>query len=78
MLRPDRLAAGDDGRVLDRVAQLADVAGPGPGAELVEDVAGELGVGHVRQAGLPQEVLGEGRDVVAALAQGGNVDLERR
>ena len=31
VLRPDRLAAGDDGRMLDRVAQLADVAGPGLG-----------------------------------------------
>ena len=76
VLRPDRLAAGHDGRMLDRVAQLSDVAGPGPVAELVQDVAGQRACRHVRQAGLPQEVFGQGRDVVAALAQRGKVDLK--
>ena len=48
VLGADRLTAGDDGRVLDGVAQLADVAGPGPVAKLVEDVAGERACRHVR------------------------------
>ena len=76
VLGPDRLAAGDDGRVLDGVAQLADVAGPGPCRSSVEDVAGELSVRHGGQAGLSQEMLGQGRDVFPALAKGRNVDLE--
>ena len=67
----DRLTTGDDGRVLDRIAELADVAGPGPVAELFEHVVGELCFGHTRNRRLPQEMLGQGLDVFATLANGG-------
>ena len=40
------------------------------------NVLGEVGVGDVRQAGLPQEVLGQGRDVVAPVAERRDVDRE--
>ncbi len=51
MLGPEGPAAGDDRRVLDRVAQLADVARPGAGAEFVEQLRGEPGVGGIGEAG---------------------------
>ena len=39
VLGPDRLTAGDDGRVLDGVTELAYVPGPGPRPQRVQDVA---------------------------------------
>jgi len=63
--------------LLDGVAQLADVARPGTCAEFAQDVLREPGFRDVRQAGLLQEMLDQGRDVLAPVAKAGwQVDLE--
>ncbi len=70
----DVVGAGDDGG-FDGVAELADVAGPGPGAEAV--VPGGLDAGDgvaVFVLGAGDEAVGEGTDVVGAVAEGGELD----
>src|SRR5262249_23428612 len=73
----DPAAAREDCRVLDRVAQLADIALPGARAELCQDVVAEPDLGDVRQARLPQEVFGQGGDVVAPAAEWRGGDLAK-
>ena len=42
----------------------------------VQDIVAQRALRDVRQARLPQEVLGKRRDVLTAIAQGGKMDLE--
>ena len=67
VLRQERPAAGDDGRVLQGVAQLADVAGPGSRSQVRDRLLGDSRVGSEPA----QEVLRQQRDVVRPVAQGG-------
>src|SRR4051794_11081149 len=76
MLRIDRTAAGYNGGMLDGVPQLADVAGPRPGAEFFQGRLGKPAGGTIGRAGLAEEVLGEGRDVLAPVPERRDVDLE--
>ncbi len=73
---PDRAASGHDGRVLDGVPELADIAGPGARASRGEDLFREMAVGSGRQSGLLQEMLGQDGDVVGAVAERRQVDRE--
>ena len=67
---PRSSAFGDERRrLLDHVLELADVAGPG----VLDEARHRLGRERLRRAGAPgeagEEVRGEERDVLAALAQ---------
>ena len=64
--------------MLHHVGQFADVAGPAVGGERGE--RGRVGDRRVRRRlrpSLPHEVLHEHGDVIAAVAEGRNRDLER-
>jgi hypothetical protein len=54
--------------MLDRVLQLANVPGPGPRAQFIQDVDTERVRRHIRQPCLPQKVFGQRRDVLTAVA----------
>ena len=61
----------------DEVLQLADVAGPGVVHEHLHGLGRHLGVGpRVLRRVLPEEVLGEHRNLVAPLAQRRQVDRD--
>ena len=69
-MRADLALAGRGARAYHGVAQLPDVAGPGRPREQVDRFRREAG----RVGGI--EVHGQGRDVLPALAQRWNRDLE--
>ncbi len=72
-LRPQRAAARLDRRVFQRVAQFADVPRPRPRLEERERF-GRQNARRVRDAELAEEVFGQRRDVVHAVAQRRQVD----
>ena len=75
MLGADLPSSRDDRRALDGVAQLPDVARPGAGRELIEHVVPERrrAAGQVQEA---EEMAGQGRDVLAPVAERRNPDRE--
>src|SRR4051812_8302753 len=78
VLRGDLRVARHQHRPFYRVLQLPDISGPGVADERFQGVAREGG--HLLSIPLclqPEEVLGEGRDVLGALAQRGKLDLDR-
>jgi hypothetical protein len=76
--RADDLALRHQDRALDGVVELADVAGPGVAAHARRGLLVEPGDRlAVALDVLLQEMLGEEVDVLAALAQRRQVDLDR-
>src|SRR5206468_8669965 len=78
MPRGERVAVVREGhRALDLVLQLADVSRPRIAAEELERLHPHRGHGAARPpAGLAQEVVGEGGDVLNPLAKGREADRE--
>ncbi len=75
--RRQPVAAGQHDHLLDRVAQLADVARPGVGAEHVDRFGGEpLHRFPVPDAELLQEEIAQGGDVAVPLGQRRHVDVD--
>ena len=72
----DALGLGvEDEDALDDVAELADVAGPVVGLELVDGGVGDFDAGAaVLLTELGEELAGEERDVLFAVAQGRDVE----
>lgn len=61
---------GKDRGALEHVLQLAHVAGPAVALELVQRLGGQVGEASAQLAGRAgEQVPGQGRDVVAALAR---------
>src|SRR5437660_4826174 len=77
LLARQQAAVGDDARPLDGILQLADVARPAVGQQDVARAAAQPGLAapHL-DAELAHEMAGQQQDVVAALAQRGQVDAE--
>ena len=73
MLRQQRTAAGHDGRVFQGVAQLAHVAEPGQRLQEAHRLRQQRQRPRLEAA---QEMLGQQHDVLGALAQRRQVDLE--
>ena len=70
-------AVAEDGRPLEHVPKLADVSGPGVSEERLLRVAGDPGRGTAQLgADLLEECSREGQDVLRALAQRRDPDLE--
>ena len=69
----DEFAAGEEGGAFHGVAEFADVAGPGVALEDFGDGGGEAGFAFGE---FGEETRGEGKDVLGAFAQGGEVNLE--
>ena len=68
-IRGDLGTVTQDGGFLERVLQLANIAGPGVGAELTQGRLGEGGDGSTGGIGPPtEETLGEGEDIVRPFA----------
>src|SRR5918912_1938587 len=75
-LARDLFAGGDDDGALDDVLKLAHVAGPGVGFEQGEHVGRDLlgDAAAILLVVLADEVLRQGEDVLAPLAQGGQLN----
>ena len=76
MLAADLLAARDDRRIFDGIAQLAHVPMPGASHQFVQHSLVDRRVAAPRDAALPQEMLHQGGDILAMLAQRGDMDRE--
>jgi hypothetical protein len=73
----DQASLTDDRGALDRVAQLADVARPRVLEQTLASLAGDAGRWAAEGApDLGQEHFGEGQDVLRAIPQGRQPDLE--
>jgi hypothetical protein len=72
MRRLNQFAVGDDGRVFETIAQLADIAGPVIGTKVVQRRTGKSGQRLPQLAAEdPQEVVGQLGDILPPLPKGG-------